>query len=221
VRLIGTDLGWHYCQARLRLDRLLRASDPGVWHTPVAACPGWTVHDVMAHLLGNVEDGAAGRISGIPSPALTSEQVERHGDDDPLALLDAWAAAGPTIEAIITSANLWPAAIDVVTHEHDIRAAIERPGARENESVVLFATRLRDGLRTSRPVTIELEDTDEGDETDAKATITLRTTSFDFFRLRMGRRSRDQVLALDWSGNPEPIVDELFTFGPSPVALVE
>jgi len=49
----------------------------------------------------------------------------------------------------------------------------------------------------------------------------LRTTRFEAFRWRMGRRSRDQLAALDWSGDPAPVLDHLVVFGPARTDIVE
>ena len=40
------------------------------------------------------------------------------------------------------------------------------------------------------------------------------TTPFEVFRLRLGRRSPEQVAALPWDTVPGPVIDELFIFGP-------
>ena len=70
-----TDVGVRYRSVRERLGDLLRTlplpADPEAaspWELPVPACPGWRVRDVLAHLVGNLEDGRAGRISGLPLP---------------------------------------------------------------------------------------------------------------------------------------------------------
>src|SRR5262245_22251718 len=49
----------------------------------------------------------------------------------------------------------------------------------------------------------------------------LRTTRFEAFRWRMGRRSRDQLAALDWSGDPAPVLDHLVVFGPARTDIIE
>lgn len=50
---------------------------------------------------------------------------------------------------------------------------------------------------------------------------TLVTSAFEIVRLRLGRRTREQVAALDWTGDPEQILDDLFVFGPAQHPLVE
>ena len=41
------------------------------------------------------------------------------------------------------------------------------------------------------------------------------------FRWRMGRRSRGQLAALDWSGDPAPVLDHLVIFGPARADIIE
>jgi hypothetical protein len=51
--------------------------------------------------------------------------------------------------------------------------------------------------------------------------LTLRTTRFEAFRWRMGRRSREQLAALDWSGDPTPVLGHLVVFGPARTDIAE
>lgn len=217
------DIGWHYREGRLRFDALTRPLTPEQWLLPVAACPGWRVRDVVAHFVGNGEDGAAGRLDGPPTPEQTAEQLARHADEGPVELLDTWAVVGPFVEDAITASGMWPAAIDVLTHEHDVRATLGDAGARDHASIVRIAERLVDGLDPSIPIAVDLGT--DGGVLRAPGAIdpiaSIHVTPFEWMRLRLGRRSRDQVLALDWTGDPEPFVDRLFVFGPRPDPLVE
>jgi hypothetical protein len=56
---------------------------------------------------------------------------------------------------------------------------------------------------------------------DGEDSLVLRATAFEAFRLRMGRRSRAQVLAMDWSEDPSEVLDRLFVFGPTTTDLME
>jgi hypothetical protein len=40
---------------------------------------------------------------------------------------DRWAEAGPQMEEAIDQRGIWPAAVDALTHEHDIRAELGPP----------------------------------------------------------------------------------------------
>jgi hypothetical protein len=51
--------------------------------------------------------------------------------------------------------------------------------------------------------------------------VTLRTTSWEAFRWRLGRRSAAQLAAMDWSGDPSPFIGGLCIFGPASADVVE
>lgn len=214
---VAPDVGAVYRSVRERLTALLEqetARRPGAWELPVAACPGWRVRDVVAHLVGNLEDGAAGRLSGPPGPDQTREQVDRHRDGDPALLLGSWAAYAAVAEQRFTEAGAWPAAIDALSHEHDVRAALGRPGARDHRDVAVVARVLLPGPDAPYAVSV--------DGSDAPADRpTLRTDAFTWLRTRMGRRTREEVLALDWSQDPTPVLPAPFVFGPAGTALGE
>ena len=131
------DAGAHYRVGRLRLTELLADQPDDVWAMPVPACPGWDVRSAVSHLLGNVEDAMAGRLTGPPTDAQVTEQVARHRDGPPVALLDEWADAASTFEDLMSQAGIWPVAIDVLAHEQDIRGAIGEPGARDVDTMRL------------------------------------------------------------------------------------
>jgi uncharacterized protein (TIGR03083 family) len=216
-----TALGDHYRNSRERLTALLAARDEAEWGALVAACPGWDVHDVIAHLVGVIEDGLAGRLTGPPDEVLTAEEVARHRDDAPADLLARWAELAPPFEAVVTDRQIVPAVLDVVSHEHDIRAAVDRPGARDDEMVLLGARRLVGSLDVAATVTVDLGGERVSSPPVAGPAYTVRATAFEVLRFRLGRRSRDQVAALAWSADPEPILDDLFVFGPAALPLAE
>ncbi len=51
-----TTPGHHYARSREPVTELLADVDDAEAATPVQACPGWQVRDVVAHLLGTVDD---------------------------------------------------------------------------------------------------------------------------------------------------------------------
>ena len=216
------DLGAHYARVRERLCALLEEAGEAAADVAVPACPGWTVRDVVAHLVGNIEDGAAGRIQGPPSEAQTAEQVARHRDESLAVLADTWRQGSPLMEDALRRAQMWPGMIDALSHEHDVRAALDRPGARSVDTVRVVADRLVE----SAPVPLRVRFPDGREVCSAATSPTadapvLRTTPFEVVRLRLGRRSRDQVAALRWEPPPGTALDRLFVFGPSARPLVE
>lgn len=217
-----TPLSRLYRGTRERVSALLAE---GVDDTlPVPATPGWTVHDVVAHLAGVAQDAVAGRIpTQGPTPAWTSTHVER-GAGVPLAeLLERWADAAAGLEAALDVSPMWPPVMDAASHEFDLRGALGDTGARDSDAVVICSKVILTGLRPPAPLRVitEHHDVRVGPDVPDQDRVLLRTTSFEAFRWRFGRRSRDQLLAMDWSGDPEPFLPHLCVFGPADHDLVE
>ncbi len=217
----GATVGDRYRSSRLRIEALLGDVDEPGWTTPVAACPGWRVRDVLAHLVGVIEDAVAGRLDGPPSEAQTAVEVERHRDDDPRELFAQWSQMAPVFEEVLTERAIWPGFFDVLSHEHDIRGALDRPGERDHADVRLACDLLTEHLEVPAALEIDLGDRRIRPGGAVGEPLVLRTTAFEVLRLRLGRRSRGQVERLDWSGDPGGIVDALFIFGPATHDIVE
>ncbi|MCL2395104.1 MAG: maleylpyruvate isomerase N-terminal domain-containing protein [Acidimicrobiaceae bacterium] len=217
------DLARLYRETRERLSGLVLRLNDHELASPVPACPGWSVSDVMYHLLAGVEDVMAGRLTGPPNDDQTARQVARHRGTPVHSVVETWGELAPSFEELIGRAAVWPAVIDLASHEQDIRGALGRPGARDSDAVRVGAERLVALMRPAVPMHVVCEDFEArvGPEDSKDPGLMLRTTRFDAFRWRMGRRSRPQVLDYDWSDDPTPVIDQLFVFGPSPTDIVE
>src|SRR4051812_3612392 len=108
----------------MRLSALLLGLPDECGRFVVPACPGWDVHAVVAHLVGIVDDALGGRLSGPPSPEQTGEQVQRNRHTNLATLVAHWGAVVGPFEDVVSAASIWPAAIDIVSHELDIRGAL-------------------------------------------------------------------------------------------------
>jgi len=216
-----------YRQARERVTDLVRSrlDDGG---RPVPATPGWTVHDVVAHVTGVAQDIAERRpLVGGPTPEWTAGHVER-GRDLPLPeLLDQWAEHSVAVEALLDGRSPWPPVMDLGSHEQDLRGALGVPGARDCPLVVIGAKVLLGGLQVPAPLLVTTQDhrirvgPDGSQDVPDDERTHLETTTFEAFRWRMGRRSRAQLAAMAWSADPEPFLDHLCAFGPADQDLVE
>jgi uncharacterized protein (TIGR03083 family) len=219
------DLGVIYRETRERLSTLVLSLDDEGRRLPVPACPGWSVHDVIAHLVAVNEDVLAGRLTRPPTDEETAAQVARRSGTETEAMVAEWGAMAPAFEELLSAVRIWPAALDVLTHEQDIRGAIGEPGARDVLGIRLGASYLVNNLQSPIGLVIRVDDVDHAIDADAEAgpaePLELRTTSFEAFRFRLGRRSRAQLAALDWSADPAPVLDRLVIFGPSPLDIVE
>ena len=230
------DLAWLYRDTRERLTSLVAGLDEEALAAPVPACPRWQVQDVVAHLAAIVEDALAGRLTGPPSEEQTAVQVARYNSRPITQTLAEWTAAAPRFEEIIRTFDVPPAVIDVASHEQDIRGALGLPGARDCAAIWHMAGWLLERLSAPVPVRVTVEDAEfrAGPSGDGRAAaepspgagevepvLGLRTTRFEAFRWRMGRRSRNQLAALDWSGDPAPVLDHLAVFGPARSDITE
>ena len=217
------DLAFLYRETRERLSELVLGLDDSERATSVPACPGWAVSDVLCHLLAVVEDVMAGRLTKPPSDAETAAQVARHRGTPVPALIETWAELAPPFEELVGAADVWPAVLDVASHEQDIRGALGRQGARDTEVVRAGAERLVTMLQPPVPVRLVCDDFEArvGPDDAEAPELVLRTTHFETFRWRLGRRSRAQVRGFDWSADPGPVMDQLFIFGPSPTDIAE
>lgn len=209
-----------YQQTRERIVELL--ADPAVdWTVPVAACPGWSVRDVLAHVAAVAEDCADGTFTGPPTDAETAAQIARFVDHDLEELFSAWTVAAEGLDLMADTTGVAPPLADVTCHEHDVRAALGRPGARDSDAVWQSSHQLLTILRTPVPLRVVVEDADYRSGPDDGREIALRTTRFEVLRWRTGRRSRAQLEAMDWSEDPTPVLDHLYLFGPAGADVIE
>lgn len=222
------ELGTAYRDTRLRITGLVTA--PGVDPaTPVPATPEWTVKDVVAHLAGVCGDILAGNLEGVTTEPWTAAQVEARRDRNLDELVAEWEKASAEIEPIV---DVFPGrsgqqfVMDVVTHEHDLRNALGRPGERDSAPASIavdFAVGswLHYGVKAAGLPAIVVDAGErqwtagEGDPA-----VTLRTEPFELMRAVTGRRSIEQIRSMDWTGDPEPYL-QTFAWGPFRLAAAD
>jgi uncharacterized protein (TIGR03083 family) len=213
-------VGAAYASCRARIGELVRAAgDERATATVVPACPGWSVHHVVAHLAGVVADALAGNLEGVATDPWTAAQVDARRGRTVDEIVDEWDAAAPAFEAFLDAIGDpgRQAVLDAVTHEHDIRGALGRPGGREADAV-------RIGLGFIGPRFVEAAGergvqvrvvSDHGHVYGREdAPLTLSGSPFDLVRALTGRRSPDQLRAMAWDGDASDAVIAAFTYGP-------
>jgi len=220
----GEDIARHYSSGHARLAELTSTLTDDQLATPVPSTPGWAVHDVLAHLAALPSDALAGRLTGVPTDEITAEQVAARRDLTAKELIEEWTANVPQMLSG-ARAGVVPAAlaVDVLTHEQDIRGALRLEPILTAEELRFatdrFARGFGHGLKQSdvAPVVIAASDSDfkviagEGDPA-----AEVRAAEFELFRALAGRRSRSQVLAFDWSGDSASYADRFNVFGRPP-----
>ena len=187
----------------------------------MAACPLWSVRDVVAHLAAVADDWGQGVLTGAPTDEQTAAQIARFDGQGVHEIIDAWTTAAAHLSHLAEDSGLEPPIGDVAAHEHDVRGALGRPGARDSAAVRYTSDRLLSSLRTPVPLRVTVEDAEYRSGPDSGDEIGLRTTRFEALRWRTGRRSRAQLAAMDWSADPAQVLDHLYMFGPAEADLVE
>jgi uncharacterized protein (TIGR03083 family) len=217
-----TDFGKQYGSCRERITALVTDLTDDQAATPVAACPGWTVHDVVAHLVGSVADVLAGRMDGVGSPAWTAAQVDARRDAPIAEMLAEWHAAAPQFEDTLRAIGGQLAALGVAdawNHEQDLLGALGRPGSNdpavELTAVEGYAPMVGGTWATAgvAPLRIQVGDAHvlSGDGAPG-ATVT--GTPYELARALAGRRTETQLRALIWDGDADPYVEVLASMGP-------
>ena len=127
-----------YRETRSRLIDLLRVTDESANGRRVPHCPAWTVGDLVAHIIGVPDDIVNGRLEGVTTDEWTQAQVARHGGRSLRELADALEAGAAGFDNVLPS--MPPpvnsqVVMDTVTHEHDLRFALDQDGARDSLAV--------------------------------------------------------------------------------------
>jgi uncharacterized protein (TIGR03083 family) len=218
---------WVYRDTRERLTELVGGLDDTAAETNVPSTPAWTVKDVIGHLSGLVTDWLNGRTEDYGGQAWTAQQVAVRRQWSLKEVLDEWNEASPKLEALMDDPRgagfpdhmPYLAAADLVVHEHDIRGAVGRPGARDSEGVRLAMKTYVTGVRQRHDVTelgpmvIRESDGREWPVGKGEPVISVTAPRFELFRAISGRRSRDQARSFAWDAEPGPHLDLLLLSG--------
>ena len=210
-----------YRGVRERIIELVRAAPREQQLMIAPATPEWRVHDVVAHLAGATADVLAGRLDGVGSDPWTAVQVEDRRDVPTDAVLDEWATNSVQIDPMVPSFG--PASgqivLDAVTHEHDIRDAFDRPGARDTDAVHIAsdwaAHRIAEARTTAGHGAVRFEtNLWTGTLGEGEPTAAVRVDAFELLRGSTGRRSMAQITSWEWSGDAHPELVVLAIFQP-------
>jgi uncharacterized protein (TIGR03083 family) len=209
--------GLVYGACRERVGELVRGLGAEELARMVPATPAWSVHDVVAHLVGIAVDVNAGKLDGLGSDPWTAAQVDARKDASVDEMLDEWTAAAPQFEAGITALGGLLAAgavADIWNHEQDIRGALGVEGGRDPEAeklAIAAYAELRSGTLAAFGVApLRLRGgVDEWTVGEGEPAATVTTEPYELARLVCFRRTADEIRAYRWEGDPEPYVTAL------------
>lgn len=201
-----------YRQIRQNVAELLRRHCEG--GRPVAACPGWTVRDLLAHLVSVCRRVVAASDGGAPDP----RPVEAI---DVVGLLSEWAAVGERMDQILADSSPrrgGVAVMDAFTHEFDLRHALgvslplEHPAYPGAFDVVVsgYSAAVRERGLPALRIETDVASWVAGEGSPAAA---VRAHRHDLYRSLAGRRTREQITRLSWSEDPDRWLPA-FAWGP-------
>ncbi len=210
IERIEYDLAEIYRGIRTRVTDLILGASAESLERVAPATPEWSALGVLAHMVGSTADVIEGRLEGVASSEWTQTQVDLRSTSSPEQLLEEWGRFSPQVEPLIDS---FPRRmqgmfiVDAATHEHDLRGALNAPGARDSDAVDYAFDQLSFGIGRQRGDTGALRIIHEAGERvvgEGEATAVLRTTRFEIIRAGVGRRSASQIASWDWEGSAEP-----------------
>lgn len=210
-----------FTDTRRRFASLCSALTDADLKRGVPACPEWSTKDLVAHVVGVTSDVVSGKVAGVGSEEWTAAQIAARRDRSVTELLAEWDSIAPTAEAAIDTIPKWMAGTligDLITHEHDLRGAINRPGARDSSGVAValdtyarfFGRRIKE--RDLPPLELRADER-SWQLGSGEPQVSAKGEPFELLRALTGRRTHDEVRALGWSGDLEPYIDILSMYG--------
>lgn len=187
----------------------------------VPACPRWSVRDLYAHIAGVAADFTTGNLADVGQPQWTGAQVavrEDKGVDEITAELT---ELGAHIDNVLDDIHPAIAGIllaDTVTHEHDLRAALNKPGARDAPDLCLaldtyarfFGRRMKENWLPPLGVVAGSQSWELGN---GPPSATLKAEPFELYRALGGRRTDDEIRSLGWECVPDPYLRVFSMYG--------
>ena len=209
-----------YREARTRISGLAATLSDEQLQAPVPATPRWTMHELLAHLVGCAADAASGRVDGAPGDQWTARHVEERRRHSIGELLEEWDRIGPVAESTLTDAQIFGPnmAADAICHEADLHEALGLPRVDRVhwqpflEVMMLF---LGKQLRHNATLLIRDEEGQQWSCGSGESTTLLRADGYELLRATHSRRSQRQIAAWNWTPAPaEQMIERFGFFGP-------
>lgn len=169
----------------------------------VPACPAWTVRDLLAHL---AEIAAIVTRRMGHDPDADAEAAAKDGPVD--VVLHAWSILGEQVASSIAEGGGHLMIMDALSHEldlHRVLGSAPEPGhpafARSLDIVVRG---MGDNLKDRAPALEVRAAGRRWSLGDGAPAAVVTGADYDVLRSFTGRRTPDQIRALEWSADPEP-----------------
>jgi uncharacterized protein (TIGR03083 family) len=217
-----------YLDVKARVLEIARSLDADQLAAKVPATPLWSGQDVVAHLTGVAADIVNGRMENAPQPVWTEPQVAGRTGRTLDELAAEWDEHAPEVARRLAAREIGLATIfDSLTHEADLREAYglgRPPGDVVGLAVAAVGKQLVKGYADAPGGLLLRTEDGQWRLGSGDPTATADVSTYELFRAIFSRRSRAQLKAWSWHGDPSAYVDTLPIFGPrdddQPVARV-
>jgi uncharacterized protein (TIGR03083 family) len=203
---------------------------------PVPACPGWDVHDLVAHQVHQLQAACEGDFPLLDS--ITAISAPDPGDRSlALARQENWIAGGlrarrevsvdalvnqwATIEAEAPPDVLAALVPDIAVHLFDLLGA-SRSRAHRDAPIVVAALRfwapyainlVRREAKRELGLVLDGGQEPSGTIGGAEADVVVAATPFELLRTVTGRRSLDQAIGLTWKPRDDAVIERFSVYG--------
>jgi uncharacterized protein (TIGR03083 family) len=241
------DLGAAYAEIQQRL--LSAATDPTTHDLPVPACPAWTVRDVVGHVAGLAKDAVDGTLPEInlleqwrdesvatARDGMTDVHVQRSRGRDFAEVVSEWQQTTAHLLPALRGETAFPGAppfgmdailvTDLWVHDTDVGGALGRPHPPEGSatSIALAAYAFGVAVRV-QALGLPAFAVRYGDKVravgDGEPAATVTADRYELVRMLAGRRSRRQIAAMNWDGDPTPYLPIIPAYGERTDDLVD
>ena len=186
----------------------------------VPQSPDWSISDVVAHVVGIIDDILSGNLADIGTDSWTNAQVTSRVGATLDEVCDEWMLLAPRFEALgeATPVMAMRAGADLVTHHHDIRQALGRSGDQDTPAVRMGLERYgpffcERAATAGLPIVRVTAGAQTWQSANGEPAAVLTGSTFDLLRAFSGRRSAAQIRAMDWTGDPEPYLAVVTPYG--------
>ncbi len=226
-RATTVDTGELYELNRQRLIATMRAASSEQLARSVPATPAWSVRDALAHVVGITADLNALDFGTGDPEAWTAHQVETRREDSIEEIVEEWDREATKFE---DGLRLFGYGIgshyvaDLHAHLQDVRMTLGLDAARDPETVLValdfYLESLDETLRETGSSAIELLVGGERHVAGEPPVLaSVKGDAFELLRSLSGRRSLEQIRALDWDGDADLLAPQLSRY-PRPEAAL-
>jgi uncharacterized protein (TIGR03083 family) len=210
-----------YAATRDRICAVALAASDGELAARVPSCPEWDAHDLLAHCAGIPTALAAGEMPSGDLQEWLDGLVTARRDVPAAVLVQQWQDCGEAVRPIVEGSG-GRLVVDVLTHEHDLRGALGRPGERDTPELraglQLFADLLAGNVASAglAPFAVECPDGSTAASGPGEPGWTLLVEPWEASRILGSRRTAAEVLAAPARGDAEPYLAVLAGHLPLP-----